>query len=186
MHDNQRQTHLAYIAGVMDSDGCFMISKYKRPTKNRSTKRAEEFPKRVKQWCIGYLPHVSISMIQPEAVQFVLDEMGIGSIYHNGARKSRPNSQPIYIWVVRKRELIISFIEDIMPYLKVKRERARFLLEFCKHLATQTNPGYRGLNSTELDYREESYLKMREFNNNKVAATTKPFECESISDSLIL
>ena len=73
-----------------------------------------------------------------------------------------------------------------MPYLKVKKERAKHLLNFCKHLSTQPNPGYRGLSLYELNYREQSYVKMREFNGNKVGATTKPRECESINDSLTL
>ena len=45
MHDNQSQTHWAYIAGIMDADGCFMIFKHKRKTKNGNSQRSLDFPK---------------------------------------------------------------------------------------------------------------------------------------------
>ena len=186
MQDNQRQTHeWAYIAGVMDSDGCFMIFKHKRKTKNKLTNRALAFPKNVDQWAYSYLPGVKIQMIEPEAISFIQNDMNFGNMYIDGARKSRPNSKPIYHWYMRNKDQLIPFLEGIMPYLRVKKDRAKHLLDFCYHLKTQKNPGYRGVPQDELDYREDVYIKMREFNGNKVAATTKSFEHESVSDSLI-
>jgi len=173
MHDNQSQTHWAYIAGIMDADGCFMIFKHRRKTKNKNTVRAIEFPKNVESWAVSYLPGVKIAMIEPEAVSFIKDEMGFGTITLDGARKSRPNSKPIYHWYMREKNKVRIFLENVIPYLKVKKNRAIHLLNFCKHLQTQSNPGYRGLAIQELNYREDMYIKMREFNGNKVGATTK-------------
>jgi hypothetical protein len=184
MQDNQKQTHWAYVAGIMDADGCFMIFKHKRKTKNRSTKRATVFPKNVEQWAYSYLPGVKIGMIEPEAINFVMNDMGFGHMNIDGARKNRPNSKPIYHWYMRNKEHLIPFLEGIIPYLKVKKNRAELLLNFSKYLMTQKNPGYRGVPQSELDYREEIYRKIRELNGNKVAATTKSFGHESASDSL--
>jgi hypothetical protein len=186
MQDNQSQTHWAYVAGIMDADGCFMIMKHKRQTKNRTTERALNFEKRVESWSISYLPAAKIAMIEPEAVYFVKDEMNFGNIALDGARKSRPNSKPIYHWYMRNKNELIPFLEGIIPYLKVKKNRAEHVLKFCKHLQKFENPCYRGLSKEELDYREDMYIKMREFNGNKVGATTKSHEHESVSDSLIL
>lgn len=173
MQDNQKQTHWAYIAGIMDADGCFMISRHRRKTKNGISQRAEDFPKRVSEWSGTYLPCLKIAMIEPEAVHFIRDVMGYGSINLDGARKSRPNSKDIYHWFERNKKNVVPFLENVMPFLKVKKERAEHLLEFCYHLFGVKNPCYKGHTQEELDYREQAYWRMRELNGSKVAATTK-------------
>lgn len=184
MHGNQRQTHWAYIAGIMDADGCFMIFKHKRKTKNGTSTRALAFPKTVEGWSISYLPGVKIAMIEPEAINLIL-ELGFGNMHIDGARKSRPNSKPIYHWYMRKKEKLIPFLEGIIPYLRVKKDRAKHILDFCNYLCNFSNPCYRGLSKKELDYREEAYLKIRSLNGSKVAATTESLRPERVSDSLI-
>jgi hypothetical protein len=184
MQDNQNQTRWAYIAGIMDADGCFMIFRHNRKTKNKQTERALKFPKRVTQWGITYIPGVKIAMIESEAIQLIEKEMGFGHMHIDGARKNRPNSKPIFHWYMRDKFKTATFLENIIPFLRVKKNRALHLLEFCKHLQTIPNSGYRGLSQEELDYREDMYVKMREFNGNKVGATTKPRESERINDSL--
>lgn len=184
MQDNQRQTQWAYIAGIMDADGCFMIFKHNRKTVNKATERALAFPKRVESWAISYIPGVKIAMIEPEAVNFIKNEMGFGNINLTGARKDRPNSKPIYNWYLRNKFKTAEFLENVIPYLKVKKDRALHLLKFCHHLQSIPNQGYRGISYEELNYREDMYLKMREFNGNKVAATTESPRSERICDSL--
>jgi hypothetical protein len=185
MQDNQSQTHWAYIAGIMDADGCFMIFKHKRKTKNRETPRAIAFPKVVKAWAITYLPGVKIAMVEPEAINLILNELKFGYMHIDGARKSRPNSKPIFHWYMRDKNRVALFIENILPYLRVKKNRALHLLEYCKHVQATPSCGYKGLSIEELNYREDMYCKMREFNGNKVGATTKSFGPEKVCDSLI-
>lgn len=185
MHGDQRQTHWAYIAGIMDADGCFMIFKHKRKTVNKTTDRALVFPKKVDCWNITYLPGVKIAMIEPEAINFVM-EMGFGNMHIDGARKDRPNAKPIYHWYMRNKNHLIPFLEGILPFLRVKIERAKHILNFCYHLKNFSNPCYKGLSQQELDYREQSYLKIRKLNGSKVAATTESSGPERASDSLIL
>lgn len=184
MQDNQSQTHWAYVAGIMDADGCFMISKHKRKTNNRSTERALAFPKTTKNWSYTYAPALKIAMMESEAVHLIEKEMGFGHMHIDGARKNRPTSKPLFHWYLRNWRQAIPFIENLIPYLRVKKDRALHLLSFCKHLSLYPNPGYRGVSLEELNYREDAYIKMREFNGNKVGATTKPFKHESVSDSL--
>ena len=184
MQDNQMQTHWAYIAGIMDADGCFMIFKHKRKTKNKTTMRAQAFPKNVSAWAITYIPGVKIAMIEPEAIDLIQNEMGFGNMHIDGARKDRPNSKPIYSWYMRDKFKTATFLENVIPFLRVKKKRAQHLLDFCRHLQTIPNQGYRGLSTEELDYREQMYIKIREFNGNKVAATTKSPGPERACDSL--
>jgi len=177
MQDNQRQTQWQYIAGVMDSDGCFMITKHNRKTLKRATERYNKH-----QWSATYFPCVKIGMVEPQAVNYVLLSTGFGKIYITGTRPSRPNSLPMIEWFTRKKEEIIPFIEKILPFLKVKKRRAIFLLDYCNGIRPCAIPYY-GLSEDELNYREDSYKKMRELNGNKVAAETKPLKRENVSDS---
>lgn len=186
MQDNQIQTHWAYVAGIMDADGCFMISKHKRKTKNKNTDRALVFPKTVENWSYTYAPALKIAMIEREAIDLIQNTLGFGHMHIDGARKSRPNSKPIYHWYLRNWRTAITFLKNIIPYLRVKKDRAIHLLNFCEHLSNVKNPGYRGLSIEELNYREESYKKIREFNGNKVGATTELHGPEKACDSLIL
>jgi hypothetical protein len=180
MQDNQRQTLWAYIAGVMDSDGCFMITRHNRKTLKRiSTKLIK-----VNKWSATYTASAKLNQIQREAIDLIVNESGFGKIRLEGARLSRPNSSPIYTWSIRKNEEIISFLEKVIPWLRIKKNRAEFLLEYCKTIKPCAHPHY-GLSKEELDYREQSYIKMRKFNDNKVAATTKSPGHESACDSLI-
>ena len=88
---------------------------------------------------------------------------------------------------MRDRKKIVPFLESVMPYLRIKKNRAEFLLNYCK-TATYSNKKstYFGLSKEELIYREDSYQKMRELNGRNVAATTKSQGRESVSDSLNL
>lgn len=178
MQDNQRQTHWAYIAGIMDADGCFMITKHNRKTPdNRRWKTLERRSP-------TYMPSVKIAMIEKEAIHFLHENLGFGQYKLDGARKNRPNSKPIYQWFIRGKKGVVPFLENVMPYLRVKKFRAEFLLDFCKSMVLTTD-GYHGIPEKELNYREQSYVKMRELNGNKVAATTKFCGLERVSDSLI-
>lgn len=165
MHGNQRQTDWAYMAGVMDSDGCFMITKHNRGKHSK--------------WDLSptYLPCLKVSMAEKEAVEFLTSVLKIGAYKLDRARIRQYENgntfggKPMYDWFLRKKEIMIPVLEKIIPYLKVKKDRALHLLKYCKTVAHK--PGRNRLTKEELDYREDSYRKMREFNGNKVAATTE-------------
>lgn len=176
MHGNQRQTDLAYIAGVMDADGCFMITKHKRKWKGKYINPS-------------YLPCVKISQAEPETIEFIANELGYGTYKLDRARKrfyengKQFGSKPMYDWFIRDKKVLVPFLEGIIPYLKIKAERAEHLKEYCLNIH-QTNFCRGGIPQSELDYREDMYIKMREFNGNKVAATTESSGPERVSDSL--
>lgn len=179
MQDNQRQTHWAYTAGVMDSDGCFMITRHKRKTQRKN------YPHMVDGWAWTYLAAVKVCQVDPEAIDLMHAGLGFGTVTYYGTRKSRPNSRPIYQWGIRNRIELPVFLEKVIPYLRIKKKRAQFLLEYCKtaKFLGGKKAGYFGLDKEELKYREESYQKMRKLNGIKVAAETKPSKHESVSDS---
>lgn len=180
MQDNQKQTLWAYIAGVMDSDGCFMITRHNRKTGKRTAKKLN-----VESWSATYMASVKVTQIEKHALNYIFEETRLGTLRLEGTRLSRPNSNPIWNWGIRKNSDVIIFLEQVIPWLKIKKERAEFLLNYCKTIKHGMT-FYYGLAQDELNYREDSYKKMRKFNDNKVAATTNPLKCESISDSLDL
>lgn len=167
MQDNQSQAHWIYAAAIMDSDGCFMIARYKRGKR------------------YDYLPNVKIAMINDGSINYIKSETGLGRILINGTRPSRPNSLPMYEWRITKRADLIIFLEGIIPYLRNKKDRAVFLLEYCNKIGHKEY-GQRHIPMTkqELQYREESYLRMRELNAIKAGATTKFLGPEKACDSL--
>lgn len=166
MQGNQKQTLWAYIAGIMDADGCFMIIRQKRGTQNmKSTWNLSRY---------AHMPAVKIAMIEEEAVSLMTRKTKFGQYHLEGARKGRINSKPIYHWYLRERKEVIRFLENVIPYLTVKKKRAKFLLSFCKRMEKYTDLRFcKKITPSELNYRERAYIKMRAFNGNKVAATTK-------------
>jgi hypothetical protein len=174
MQGNQRQTHWAYIAGIMDADGCFMIMKQNRKTNRKISERALKMPKIKSSWVPYYSARIKIAMIEEEAIKFITEELGFGKYRLDGALKDRIDSKPIFHWYIDERKQTIDFIKNVMPFLKVKKNRAEHVLSFCNHMELCSQPGYRGVSENELDYRESSYWKMRKMNGSKVAATTKP------------
>lgn len=164
MQGNQKQTDWAYIAGVMDSDGCFMITKHKRKWKGQFISPS-------------YLPCVKISQAEPETIEFIAKDLGLGAYKLDRTRirqykdGKRFGSKPMYDWYLRDKKELTIFLENIIPYLRIKKERAKHLLEYCKNVI-QYNIGSRSLPECELNYREEMRLIMRKFNGSKVAATT--------------
>lgn len=168
MQDNQMQAQWIYAAATMDGDGCFMIRKYNRQTGPY------------------YLPVVKICMINDGAINYIQKETGLGRIHITGTRPSRPNSKPLYEWTITNQADLITFLEGIMPYLRNKKDRAAHLLSFCKNRDFRPYGNrYRRFDQDELDYREDMYVKMRELNGNKAAATTEPPGPERACDSLI-
>ncbi len=165
MQDNQKQTLWAYVAGIMDADGCFMISRQKRGRKSLE----------IGEFSLSHMAALKIAMIEEEAISFITHDLGFGAYNLEGARKDRKNSKPIYHWYLRQRQQVAEFLENVIPHLRVKKKRAEFLLEFVRRMEKYTDKRFcKRVTESELDYREQSYRRMREFNGNKVAATTKP------------
>lgn len=169
MYDNQRQAQpWIYAAAIMDSDGCFMITRYNRTNG------------------YFYLPMVKITMVDDGAINYIQKEVGLGSVTIVGTRPSRPNSRPLFQWTITNREDLQRFLTGIMPYLRNKEDRAQHLLNYCNTTPCLKNASRNHkLSDDELLYREESYQRMRELNGKNAAATTKSQGPEKGCDSLI-
>ncbi len=147
---NDEETFLAYLAGVMDGDGSFSIMR-KVDDPNRSPL---------------YFPVIQLANACKELVKMIHQRVG-GSYFlrkervlkDGGARKAS------HQWKLEKSNSCLPFLEKIIPYLKIKKERAEFLRDFI--IANPFKRGSNKLSQDILNARESAYLKMRQFNDKR-------------------
>lgn len=162
MHDNPQQAVLyAYLAGIIDGEGCISMNKYS-PTldcfKNKNLKYKN--PK--------YSTYLSIGMSCEEIVRMIAKEFDSSSV-----RIERvPNRKPIYRCKISGRKSIIKNLPKFMPYLIEKKAQAEIAMDFCTGFITPINRK-KGLSEEELQRREELYCKIRKLNRSGAAATTE-------------
>lgn len=99
----------AYIAGFMDADGCFYI--------NRSEKG-----------CVNpqYMGGTSCSNTNPLVPKWLRGILG-GGCYHASGRGENHKDQ--YRWQLTGQKAI-PFLKSVIPFLRMKQERAQLLLDF--------------------------------------------------------
>jgi hypothetical protein len=163
MQGNQRQAVFwAYLAGLIDGEGSFVIQKTEVEKIHKSSK--SKTPKYVPYFCIGMVDKAPLDLIQ--------ETISAGKVYEERV----PNRRSIWRIRFAGRIKLIPFIKQLIPYLIVKKKQAELLLEFCENWIApgRKEHGYRDRVSVqELQRREEAYLKMRKLNAVGAAATTK-------------
>ena len=167
MQGNQRQAALnwAYLAGLIDGEGSFFVSKTE----------VNKIPAQCKCQSPKYLGWFSLGMVHEETVNFVHSMMGAGKVYNE--KRVSQNRQPIYRIRFAGRLKLIPFIKNVLPYLITKKEAAETLLDFLENWVTPgRTKGRRSLTDpVEIQRREEAYQKLRKLNAVGAAATTKSF-----------
>ena len=101
-----KKWQLAYIAGIIDGEGCFSLA---RQT-NRRTMAA----------------HVFVNMTNLDCIHFLHTTTTLG----NFRTRQFENKKAQYEWSIDNRLEIYLLVEAIHPYLIVKREQADTMLEF--------------------------------------------------------
>jgi len=113
-----------YLAGLIDSDGCICISKYK--------KNANGHP--------GYIVTVSVTNTKEELMKWLIRYFG-GRYFtqwrHSDERAK--NKRLIYTWRVSGRKNREEVLLGTIPYLVLKREQALLALKFSR-MDGQHNP----------------------------------------------
>ena len=148
VHDNQREANLAYLAGLVDGEGCISI---KHNIRNNN-----------------YFPWVAVGMTQKEGIDLLVEMFG-GTIREDltSNRKST-----MYRWERNKREDVVNVLQQLLPYLRVKKALAVSVLAFCQD-GEPIKVGGRGKTSLqEQERRKDLHLKVKELNNVRAPATT--------------
>lgn len=113
---------LAYAAGIIDGEGCISIFESKNEISNKEYRKPGD---------VRYRYKVIVKMVDPQAVELLLELFG-GCIYLQKPR-TRGNF-PGLTWTVSERRAA-ECMEKILPYLRVKRDRAELLIRFCENVS---------------------------------------------------
>lgn len=143
-----------YMAGLMDTDGSFSIRKEISKNKMTST---------------FYSPIISLSMIDPRGFNHIQHNFSGGKIKVIKAKTCREGI--CYRFVISSADQAIEFIENCLPYLKVKPQAAKVLLDFCKNKGFVS---YRRKGTPEefLKFREQCYQDLCSLNKYGVYKPT--------------
>jgi hypothetical protein len=155
---------LAYTAGVMDGDGSFSIFK-RKPGKTGISPL--------------YFPMIQLANKNKDLVDFLIKEF-MGRLFTRKAYEKNGSIRlPSHQWFLEKSTMCLPFLEKIIPYLVIKKERAEFLKEF---IIKNPKQGRVALSQDLLQEREFSYMKMRSFNDKRVSTDSFSRKSSKISD----
>lgn len=141
----------AYVAGIIDSDGSFSIKKQKY------------------QYGQRYTPVISIDMVDPKSIGFIASKTTYGRVEANKVKAC--TNGICYRLAIGKKEDVIAFLQNVTPFLHVKQEQAKTLLEFCQKWK---NTGFckAGVPVEEMAFREECHQKIKQLNKYGVYKPT--------------
>lgn len=149
------QAVLAYTAGIIDGEGCISIGKTRSQYTRKDGQRAR-----------AYYVQVSAATNDPRLADWLHGQFG-GWKGHSTSF-GRAGISEMYRWTVSAHRAV-ELLKDILPYLVLKAEQARVVLEF--HIATRqytTNP--------HDDYEtvhEKFYQRLRELKRFRAPVETK-------------
>jgi len=142
-----KDTDRAYIAGLVDGEGCIAITRRKL--------------KKLKNDKWYYEPQVIISNTKKDMVNFCVSHYG-GWIASAIGRIGNRDYKRIYHWKITGEDMR-QLLREVLPYLILKRRQARIVLHFPCYR-------YRGRykrTKIELNQQERRYKIMRKLNNRR-------------------
>ncbi len=110
-------TTLAYLAGIMDADGCFAMYRYPRRNQGRS----------------GIYTFVSIKQTQPEAVTLLSETFG-GKV--RLVKASAKGGKPLFFWRLDSQKAALVAL-TLLPYLRLKKRQAEIVCAMQEEIHTQ-------------------------------------------------
>ncbi len=134
----------AYIAGILDGEGCISLSKHHCYDKNRNT---------------TYHLRVRITNTFPGIMDWIALKVGYGNIHKK--KKYPEANRESWEWSLSGRRAI-AFLNQLYPYLKIKRLQAKVAFKFGK---TISYPGQSKLDDKVLVFRKELRQRMSKLNN---------------------
>jgi len=118
-----RSENFAYIAGFIDGEGSIGL------TKMHQKYEGKEYDK------IVYYPRLTISNTNKVALEWIQRVLGGGHI-HVSRQKGKimgkwPKKGDVFYFAMYKRDMLITVLTKIIPFLHVKKKHAELLLEWC-------------------------------------------------------
>lgn len=116
-----------YIAGLIDGEGYIALLPSKQPELHNKS-----FGPVVKLGMTG-----SISKM----IMDVLYAKYGGHLEYRERSKKNPKWKDVHYWILKSRRKVKIFLDDIEPYLLIKKEQAVLLQEFCTLPSSHTKYG---------------------------------------------
>lgn len=142
-----RKFEKAYIAGIIDGEGCIHIQKQERKVMK-------------KHW---FQCKVSVGMTAWE-IPFYLKSIYGGSVHE--FYKNHPIHKSRFTWVLVRKDELKKFLRDIKPYLKLKKRQVEILLSLLSMKVVKKH--YDNLNKNERDKfrkKDKLYMEIRTLNH---------------------
>lgn len=138
----------AYLAGIIDGEGCITINRTK-------TNNIDGYIKPFK-----YTVHLKVRTCDKILAPFCHNKFKIGSLHICKAYKENHNKS--YEWHCGSNN-VSKVLEVLLPYLKVKKKQAKIALQFQKSKGNLTYSG-KALSLKSYNYQEKCYFKMKGLN----------------------
>lgn len=137
----------AYLAGFIDGEGCIAI--FKKNTPNG--------------WSPQYQLYIGITNTNKKVIDWAYSKMG-GYLYEK-KRSNATKHRIAYTLSVRGWESVIYVLNQIYPYLRVKKLQAELMYEFIENVSKLLSKApKKRLSERELKYRNSFYERSKELN----------------------
>lgn len=147
-----KETVRAYMAGLLDSDGHITI--YKMTSKKALLQSQSKQNAR-------YTMEIGVTNTRKELLDWLHEEWGGGVYLHTAPSWGK---RPCYNWKVTATNAK-RILEAVLPYLRIKQERAEIALEFQ---ATKNPSNSRGIPPEVMEERERLFQAMYKLNHPPV------------------
>jgi len=112
-----RKAELAYTAGIIDGEGCIKVYKVNSKICHRPHNR--------------YTLNVQVSMTNKPLIKWLRKKYGGYFYIHSFIKKNHPTWKLQYRWMLQNQHCK-DFLENILPFLKIKKIHATEALNFLK------------------------------------------------------
>lgn len=147
----------AYLAGLVDGEGCIFISQTTTNSAAKGCKRG-----------IAYRSGITISLTNLPLLQRVKKLTGVGKI----RPVKRPSRKHKYAWRWSAWSIEASdLISKLLPFLVLKKRQALLQMKFQ---SIMRYPGSKGLSDKEWNQRQLLHEKMRRLNKRGFNITSRP------------
>ena len=149
MQGNSKEIEYAYLAGIIDGEGAIFITRDLFSTKNPV-----------------YRAEIRVGMIDEKPIKRLHVAFGGTALLE----KSYHHKRPMWRWLGSNREVLKFCLTTLLPYLDVKKEQAKLVLEFNDRFPRRNGhwaiPG-------QIEEKERYWIRVRELNGIAMPATTE-------------
>ncbi len=145
-------TELSYLAGIFDGEGTIGIER-RTPLNKRFSDQ--------------YLPYLVVGNTSLVLMEILVD--AFGGAYH--PYKVIGNRKPMYRWELHS-DAAIEPIRVVAPYLRMKTEQAKIVLEFVSARSQMSGGRSLGVSQDEMVFRHSFWERIRVLNHRGTTKVT--------------